>query len=250
MNTTCAATVVSSKKDEKKMQEYYSVIKGEDMKEEMGGVIHTIDSIVVLANRVWMRKRAAKIMTNLPHLIFPGTRAVSLVPPPKTPELHLSLVYDIIRGNIAGSANSHMDVALEISHDYPASGVYLDAIETLVPQHAVIQRIADKKRKAVPISRGVCKLSGCTVNVHPRFWRQKLCYRHGGQQEKLCKKCFIRCGKGGGGLCSPCHDLSKDEFCRLCLVRRRTKPGGICDICTVGPNRSRKKKQWVHPKSV
>ena len=175
------------------------MIKGEDMKEEMGGVIHTIDSIVVLANRVWMRKRAAKIMTNLPHLIFPGTRAVSLVPPPKTPELHLSLVYDIIRGNIAGSANSHMDVALEISHDYPASGVYLDAIETLVPQHAAIQRIADKKRKAVPISRGVCKLSGCTVNVHPRFWRQKLCYRHGGQQEKLCKKCFIRCGKGGGG---------------------------------------------------
>ena len=138
-------------------------------------------------------------------------------------QLQLSLIHDVIRGNVKGSLGKTVDAKLGLSKD--TSGTkYMDLMVRRAGDMLIQNRESEDKatRKA---KRKLCKSEGCgkfSWNGGGGF-----CYDHTELSKRLCCQCKTRTKKYAGGLCGPCkvskNRTIKDEsgayFCPGCHDR-------------------------------
>ncbi len=99
----------------------------------------------------------------------------------------MSLIFDIIRGNLKGALGKHVYDELGVRHG--DGNCYLDAVSGMVngvvhntrSQHLKIQQ---QKR------RTPCKVSWCESIKHYQFGKDGLFYKHSDKSKKrLCNEC-------------------------------------------------------------
>ena len=156
-------------------------------------------------------------------------------------QLELSLIHDIIRGNIKGSLGKTVDAQLGLSKD--TSGTKYMHLMVRNVGEMTIQNRESKDKATRKAKRKLCKSEGCgkfSWNGGGGF-----CYVHTELSKRLCCQCKTRTKKYAGGLCGPCK-VSKDRtikdesgasFCPGCRVRETVRPGSRCKKC-IGVNLS------------
>ena len=163
--------------------------------------------------------------------------------PPAIPQLELSLIHDVIRGNVKGSLGKSVDAKLGLSKD--TSGTkYMDLMVRKVGEMTIQNREAEGKtcRKT---KRKPCKFEGCG-NLAWNGGGGK-CYDHTDLSKRRCCKCKIRTKKYAGGLCAHCRGPRTGElgtvFCPVCGVRAPVRPGSKCKKCIGGSLSGSKRKK-------
>ena len=142
--------------------------------------------------------------------------------PPAIPQLELSLIHDVIRGNVKGSLGKSVDAKLGLSKD--TSGTKYMHLMVRNVGEMTIQNRESKDKATRKAKRKLCKSEGCgkfSWNGGGGF-----CYVHTELSKRLCCQCKTRTKKYAGGLCRPCKvckvrtikDKSGTSFCPGCRV--------------------------------
>ena len=158
-------------------------------------------------------------------------------------QLELSLIHDVIRGNVKGSLGIKVDAELGLSKD--TSGTkYMDLLVHNVGEMTIQIREAEGKthRKT---KRKPCKFKGCG-NLAWNGGGGK-CYLHTPLPKRMCCQCKTRTKKYAGGLCEHCRGPRTGElgtvFCPVCGVRAPVRPGSKCKKCIGGSLSGSKRKK-------
>ena len=178
----------------------------------------------------------AKAKTPNPHRPIKTT-------PLSLEQLELSLIHDVIRGNVKGSLGIKVDAELGLSKD--TSGTkYMDLLVRNVGEMTIQNREAEGKthRKT---KRKPCKFKGCG-NLAWNGGGGK-CYLHTPLPKRMCCQCKTRTKKYAGGLCEHCRGPRTGElgtvFCPVCGVRAPVRPGSRCKKCIGGSLSGSKRKK-------
>ena len=159
--------------------------------------------------------------------------------------LELSLIYDMIRGNLKGSLGMNVDDNLDLL-DNERGSKYIEKMGYIVSDMTIKKRESKDKasRKA---KRKRCKSEGCGKFA----WNggDGHCYNHAGLSKRLCRKCQKRTRKYAGGLCGPCREpstgIQEKVYCTVCFTRETARGGIRCRGCIGSSFSGSKKKKQV-----
>ena len=152
---------------------------------------------------------------------------------PENPNIVLSLTYDVIRGNIAGSLGKKGDAELGVSKDKKAEK-YMNLMVSKVVEVSIQDRAASEKAKR-KAKKSLCKFSeGCGKWAWNES-RSGHCYEHADPSTKLCRNCKVKTRKYAGGLCASCKPPSSGKrekvWCPDCGIREPARRGSRCIVC-------------------
>ena len=178
----------------------------------------------------------AKAKTPNPHRPIKTT-------PLSLEQLELSLIHDVIRGNVKGRLGIKVDAELGLSKD--TSGTkYMDLLVRNVGEMTIQNREAEGKTHR-RTKRKPCKFKGCG-NLAWNGGGGK-CYLHTPLPKRMCCQCKTRTKKYAGGLCEHCRGPRTGElgtvFCPVCGVRAPVRPGSRCKKCIGGSLSGSKRKK-------
>ena len=162
--------------------------------------------------------------------------------PPENPNIVLSLTYDAIRGNIAGSLGKKVDAELGVSKDKKAEK-YMNLMVSKVVEVSIQDRAASEKAKQ-KAKKSLCKSEGCGKWAWNES-RSGHCYEHADPSTKLCRNCKVKTRKYAGGLCVSCKPPSSGKrekvWCPDCGVREPARRVSRCIVCIGSSFGGRKK---------
>jgi hypothetical protein len=156
---------------------------------------------------------------------------------PKSPLIELSLIYQIIRGDLRATIGKQIDDALSVCHHEPTP--YLSAIAQFVGDCNATERSLKLGRRWQK-RRAICKVDKCMSYVHLTFAKDGVCYKHAAKEKKkLCSVCQKNQQVRTGGLCHACFKKSTNDtnpskprfWCSNCRVRKSRINGGMCPCC-------------------
>ena len=162
--------------------------------------------------------------------------------PLENPNIVLSLTYDVIRWNIAGSLGKEVDAELGVSKDKKAEK-YMNLMVSKVVEVSIQDRAASEKAKRKAKKR-LCKSEGCGKWAWNES-RSGHCYEHADPSTKLCRNCKVKTRKYAGGLCVSCKPPSSGKrekvWCPDCGVREPARRVSRCIVCIGSSFGGRKK---------
>ena len=154
----------------KNVKTYYKFFSHETISGKGYGPVKLIQD----ADLMWLQHSACNIMSDfgITNIIIPAR--------PNVPYLELSLIFDMLRGDISGSVGDNVDKALKIKQPEIATMEYANAIQgwlfdSLETQRKMKMRNISHKRKT---GNGTCSMDGCKTNVHTLFAKSCVCYHH------------------------------------------------------------------------
>jgi len=158
---------------------------------------------------------------------------------PKSPVVELSLIYDIIRGNVIGNLGKVINECINVPLGIIAMPYVLAIQDHCIAREELLEAARKEEKSKQPRDkRRVCNVANCQTFVHQMFVKDGVCYKHGNKTRKgLCKMCHNNVQASYGNLCAPCFRtqenkgaLVKDK-CTVCSVRVSVYSGGRCSYC-------------------
>lgn len=139
-----------------------------------------------------------------------------------TVTVELSLIYDILRGNIWGSL-PQLDVMDSANHDDADRSLYLRILKDSEQRMSVATCLKERREK-----RGICKELGCENFVKTEFHKLQVCWQHAptNLRKEVSEKRKRKRDESKGQLC---YSVAPPPWCRTC--QRTLGLRGTCLHC-------------------